>query len=237
MSERFYFIYEKMHLWNFGLFVFENAFMNVWFFLECIYNVCVNDFILFMRKCIYEILDFLFLTMHLWMYDFFWNAYIMYVYMILFYLWENTIMKFWTFCFWKCNYEILDFLFLKMHLWMYDFFLECIYNVCLNDFILFYEKMHLWNFGFFLFENTFMNGWFFWIYFCFLFICMHAYFFFENAYINGIFGNAYTMYEILEKCIRDFVNAYVDIHKLILFLWKYKHENLFFIFFQIFHFF
>jgi len=96
-------------------------------------------------------------------------------------------MKFWTFCF------------LKIHLWMDDFF---------------------------------------WIYFCFLFICMHAYiFFFENAYINGIFGNAYTMYEILEKCIRDFVNAYVDIHKLILFLWKYKHENLFFIFFQIFHFF
>jgi len=54
--------------------------------------------------------------------------------------------------------------------------------------------------------------------------------FFENAYINVIFGNAYTMYEILEKCIRDFVNAYIDIHKLILFLWKYRHENLFFCF-------
>jgi len=41
---------------------------------------------------------------------------------------------------------------------------------------------------------------------------------FENACINEIFGNAYTMYEILEKCITDFVNAYIDIYKLILFL-------------------
>jgi len=51
---------------------------------------------------------------------------------------------------------------------------------------------------------------------------------FENVFINGIFGNTYMMYEILEKCITDFVNAYIDIHKLILLLWKY-------IFFRIFH--
>jgi len=41
---------------------------------------------------------------------------------------------------------------------------------------------------------------------------------FENVFINGIFGNTYMMYEILEKCITDFVNAYIDIHKLILLL-------------------
>jgi len=34
--------------------------------------------------------------------------------------------------------------------------------------------------------------------------------FFENAYINGTFGNAYTMYEMLEKYIKYFVNAYID---------------------------
>jgi len=66
-----FFFCEKMHLWNFGIFSFENAFIMHDFFLECIYNVCLNDFTLFMRKCIYEILDFLFLKMHLWMYDFF----------------------------------------------------------------------------------------------------------------------------------------------------------------------
>ena len=66
---------------------------------------------------------------------------------------------------------------------------------------------------------------------------MHKFFFFENAYINEIFENAYIMYKIPEKCIRDFVNAYIDIYKPILFLWKYLHENLFFIFFWIFHFF
>jgi len=42
--------------------------------------------------------------------------------------------------------------------------------------------------------------------------------FIENAYMYGIFRNAYTMYEILEKCIRDFVNEYIDVHNLILFL-------------------
>jgi len=41
---------------------------------------------------------------------------------------------------------------------------------------------------------------------------------FENSYINGIFRNAYTMYEILENCVTDFSNTYIDIHKLILFL-------------------
>jgi len=36
--------------------------------------------------------------------------------------------------------------------------------------------------------------------------------------MNGIFGNAYTIDKIIEKCIRDFVNAHIDVHKLILFL-------------------
>ena len=45
--------------------------------------------------------------------------------------------------------------------------------------------------------------------------------FFENAYMNEIFRNAYTMYKILEKCIRDFVNEYIDVYNLILFLRKY----------------
>jgi len=58
-----FFLCEKMHLWNFGIFYFENAFIMHDFFLECIYNVCMNDF--FMRKYIYEILDFFFLKMHL----------------------------------------------------------------------------------------------------------------------------------------------------------------------------
>jgi len=30
--------------------------------------------------------------------------------------------------------------------------------------------------------------------------------------MNEIFENAYMMYKILEKCIRDFVNAYIDVH-------------------------
>ena len=181
------FFCQKIHLWNFGIFLFENTFMNAWFFLECIYNVCPNDFILFMRKYIYEILDFLFLKMHLWMYDFFfWNAYIMYVWMIFYekmhlwnfglFLFENAFMNVWFFleCIYnvcvndffmrKCIYEILNFFFLKMHLWMHDFF---------------YEKIHLWRRDFFnayimherifFWKNVFMNAWFvldlFWFFF------------------------------------------------------------------------
>jgi len=169
-------------------FLKKNAFMNAWFLFECIYDVCLNNFFLweneFMKSWTFSFWK--------WIYEcmIFFNAYIMYVWMILFYFMR------------RCIYEILDFFFLKMHLWMHGFF------------------------GF--------------IFVFFSYVCMHN--FFENTYINEIFGNAYTMYEILEKCIRYFVNAYfvnayVDIHKLILFLWKYKHENLFFIFFQIFHFF
>ena len=193
----FFFIYafmnawEKMHVWNFGLFVFENAFMNVWFFLECIYNVCLNDF-----------------------------------------LWKNAFMKFWTFSFWKCIYECMN-------------FSKCIYNICMNDF--FYEKIHLWRRDFFnayimherifFWKNVFMNAWFFLDLFG-SFLNMDAWIiFFENAYINEIFENAYMMYKIPEKCIRDFVNAYIDIYKLILFLWKYRQENLFFCFLSNFPFF
>ena len=42
------------------------------------------------------------------MYDFFLNAYMMYVWMFFFVR--------------KCIYKILDFFFLKMYLWMHDFF-------------------------------------------------------------------------------------------------------------------
>ena len=42
--------------------------------------------------------------------------------------------------------------------------------------------------------------------------------------MNGIFENTYMIYEILEKFIRDYVNADIDVHKLNLFLWKYMHE-------------
>jgi len=44
------------------------------------------------------------------------------------------------------------------------------------------------------------------------------FFFFLNAYMNGIFENTYMIYEILEKFIRDYVNADIDVHKLNLFL-------------------
>jgi len=126
---------------------------------------CMFEWI-FMRKCIFEILEFFFLKIHLWMHDFCFeciynvclNDFILFM--------RKCIYEILTFCFWKCIYEcmiffleciynvclndfilfmrkciyeILDFLFLKMHLWMYDFFF---WNaVCLNDF--FYEKMHL----------------------------------------------------------------------------------------------
>jgi len=111
------------------------------------------------------------------------NAYTMYV-------WMNFLMR-------KYIYEILDFFLLKIHLWMHDFCLECIYNVCLNDFILFmrkciYEildflflKMHLWMYDFFwnayimyvlmilfyLWENAFMKFWTFCFWKC-IYECM-----------------------------------------------------------------
>jgi len=142
----FYCIYDVCL--NDFFFLWENAFMK----FVCICNVCLNDVFYFMKKCIYEILDFLFLKMHLWMYDFFLNAYIMYVWMIFFmefwtfsfwkciyecmiffnayimyvwmiFLWENAFMKFLTFSFWKCIYECM-------------IFFECIYNVCMNDFFM-----------------------------------------------------------------------------------------------------
>jgi len=177
--------------------------MNAWFLFECIYDVCLNDFFflwenVFMKfwtfsfwKCIYEcMIFFLNACMSEWFY---------------FILWENAFMKFWAFSFWKCIYECM-------------IFFECIYSVCWMILFYFMRKCIYEILDFFFLKIPLWMDDFFWIYFCFLFICTHAYFFFENAYINGIFGNAYTMYEILEKCIGDFVNAYVDIHKLILFL-------------------
>ena len=169
----------------------------------------------FLKKCFYECM--ISFWMHIWcMFEWF------------FFLWENAFMKSWTFSFWKCIYEcmiffnayivhvwmnflmrkyiyeILDFFFLKMHLWMHEFFLnayimhvwkifskkkenafmnawflfECIYDVCLNDFFFIYEKIHLWNFGLFVFENAFMNVWFFleWFWFFFEYGCMHNFF-------------------------------------------------------------
>jgi len=101
-----------MHIYSACLkdFSKRNAFMNAWFLFECIYDVCLNDFFLwenaFMKfwtfsfwKCIYEFMIFF-------------NAYIVYVWMILFYFMR------------KCIYEILDFFFLIVHLWMDDFFLD-----------------------------------------------------------------------------------------------------------------
>jgi len=34
--------------------------------------------------------------------------------------------------------------------------------------------------------------------------------FFESVYINGTFGNACTIYKMLEKYIKYVVNAYID---------------------------
>jgi len=83
---------------------------------------------------------------------------------------------------------------------------------------IFYEKIYLWIHGFFRFIFVFLN----------MDVCKKNIIW--EWYINGIFENTYTMYEILENCVTDFAITYIDIHKLILFLWKY-------IFFWIFHFF
>jgi len=129
-----------MHSWNFGLFFFENAFMNALLFFECIYNVynvCMYVWIFFfIRKCIHEILDFFFLKMHLWMHDFFLNAYIMYIMYVLmiffygkihlwrrdfFFLFENAFMNAWFFL------NAYNFFFLEC-IYKWNFW-ECIYNV------------------------------------------------------------------------------------------------------------
>jgi len=127
-------------------------------------------FFYFMRKCIYEILDFFFLKMHLWMYVFCWNVYIMYVGIFFYekmhswnfglFLFENAFMNGW-------------------------FFFECIYNVynvCMDDF--FYGKIHLWRRDFFLFENAFMNTWFFWMHKIIIFFleCIYKWNFWECIY-------------------------------------------------------
>jgi len=73
------------------------------------------------------------------MHDFFLNAYMMYVWRIFFFLWENAFMKFWTFSFWKCIYECMIFfnayivhvwkIFSKKNAFMNAWFLfECIYK-------------------------------------------------------------------------------------------------------------
>ena len=156
--------------------------MNAWFLFECIYDVCLNDFFwwenVFMKfwtfsfwKCIFEcmILFNAYIVhvwkifskkMLLWMHDFFLNAYMMYVWMIFccekmhllnlgLFLFENTFMNAWFF-FNAYIVYVWMILFYFMRKWIYE----------ILDF--FFLKIHLW-----------MDD-FFWIYFCFLFICMHA---------------------------------------------------------------
>jgi len=86
---------------------------------------------------------------------------------------------------------------MKFFLWE-NAFIECM-KLFSNAYMMyvwmnfFYEKMYAWCFfsRIFFFEYEYMHK---------------KSSFFENAYMNGIFRNAYTMYEILKKCIRDFVN-------------------------------
>jgi len=92
MSEWFYFI-----LW-------ENAFMNAWFFLNAYIVYVWMILFYFMRKCIYEILDFFFLKIHLWMDDFFCG----FIFIFFSYVYMHNI-------FWECTYK-----------WN---FLECVYDV------------------------------------------------------------------------------------------------------------
>ena len=70
--------------------------------------------------------------MLLWMHHFFLNAYMMYVWMIFFFLWENAFMKSWTFSFWKYIYEwmiFLDLFFFSFHMYACIIcFWECIYK-------------------------------------------------------------------------------------------------------------
>jgi len=131
-------------------------------FFECICNVCLNDVFYFMRKCVYEILDFLFLKMHLWMYDFFLNAYIMYVWMIFF-------MKFWTFSFWKCIYECMIFFNAYiMYVWMiflwenaFMKFWTFSFSKCIYECMIFFNAYIMYVWMIFLWENIFMKMWFF----------------------------------------------------------------------------
>ena len=50
----FILFYEKMHLWNFGLFLLENTFMNGWFFLDLfLFSFHMYAHIFFL-ECIYK---------------------------------------------------------------------------------------------------------------------------------------------------------------------------------------
>jgi len=111
-----------------------------------------------------------------------------------FILWENALMKFWTFSFWKCIYKCMIFF------W--------------NAYIIYVWMIFLW-------ENAFMKFWIFsfrkCIYKCMIFFldlflfsfnmyaCIN---FFENAYINGIFGmhvrNSRKMHKRFCECIHRY---------------------------------
>jgi len=51
----FILFYEKMHLWNFGLFLFEDTFMNGWFFSDLfLFSFHMYACIIFFWECIYK---------------------------------------------------------------------------------------------------------------------------------------------------------------------------------------
>jgi len=116
-----FFFCEKMHLW-----------MHEFFFLEWIYNVCMNVFLLI--KYIYECMNFFFLE---WIYNVCMNVF----FIDKIHLWMHEY-------FFKC-----------VHLWMHEFFFKCIFDVCLNEF--FYEKMHFECMIFFGMRITCIFEWFF----------------------------------------------------------------------------
>ena len=121
-----------------------------------------------MTKCIYEILDFFYLKMHLWMHGFF-NAYIMYVWM------NFSFMR-------KCIYE-------------------CIYNVCLNE-SFFYKKSIYECMIFFRFIFIFLI----WMHAKKKLECIYKWNFWECIYIVQ---NARKIHKIFCECIYRCMKIYV----------------------------
>jgi len=122
-----------MHSWNFGLFFFENAFMNALLFFECIYNVY--------NVCMYVWMIFFYKKMHSWNFGLF--------------LFENAFMNAWFF--FECIYNVYnvcinDFFYGKIHLWRRDFFF-LFENAFMNAWFFlnaynffFLECIYKWNF-------------------------------------------------------------------------------------------
>ena len=126
-----------------------NECMN--FFRKCTYEYMIffNAYIVYVWKIFSK------KKMLLWMHDFFLNAYMMYVWMI-FFLWENAFMKSWTFSFWKCIYECMIFFnayIVHVCKILFYFMRRCIYEIL--DF--FFLKIHLWMDGFFGFIFVFFS--------------------------------------------------------------------------------